>query len=214
MGQRLIIINKINSEKQNAIYYHYAGYTYSAINELIKLRDAVTKELEHKQVQNATTLEEMFNVACFEAVSGTPRDMPNSVKYITPLLSHPLDDRKVHRNFGLAVFSKVDINFFIEVGDVFATIDWVFDENNQVNVSKTQVTFNALATATVEEEVEYYGLSDEELEQRKSYAPDINYTYPINDIESFRDQLISITDRGTIPYWYDKESNKFVQVIE
>lgn len=68
--------------------------------------------------------------------------------------------------------------------------------------------------ATVEEEVEYYGLSDEELEQRKSYAPDINYTYPISDIESFRDQLISITDRCTIPYWYDKESNKFVQVIE
>lgn len=214
MGQRLIIINKINDEKQNAIYYHYAGYTYSAINELIKLRDAVTKELEHKQVQNAPTLEEMFNVACFEAVSGTPSDMPSSVEYITPLLSHPLDNRKVHRNFGLAVFSKVDIDFFIEVGDVFATIDWVFDENNQVDVSKTQVTFNALATATIEEEVEHYGLSDEELEQRKSYAPDINYTYPISDIESFRDQLISITDRGTIPYWYDKESNKFVQVIE
>ena len=214
MGQRLIIINKINSKKQNAIYYHYAGYTYSAINELIKLRDAVTKELEHKQIQNAPTLEEMFNVACFEAVSGTPSDMPSSVEYITPLLSHPLDDRKVHRNFGLAVFSKVDIDFFIEVGDVFATIDWVFDENNQVNVSKTQVTFNALATATVEEEVEHWGLSDEELEQRKSYAPDINYTYPISDIESFRDQLISITDRGTIPYWYDKESNKFVQIIE
>ena len=156
----------------------------------------------------------MFNVACFEAVSGTPRDMPSSVEYITPLLSHPLDDRKVHRNFGLVVFSKVDIDFFIEVGDVFATINWVFDENNQVDVSKTQVTFNALATATVEEEVEYYGLSDEELEQRKSYAPDINYTYPISDIESFRDQLISITDRCTIPYWYDKESNKFVQIIE
>ena len=214
MGQRLIIINKINGEKQNAIYYHYAGYTYSAINELIKLRDAVTKELEHKQVQNTLTLEEMFNVACFEAVSGTPSDMPSSVEYITPLLSHPLDDRKVHRNFGLAVFSKVDIDFFIEVGDVFATIDWVFDENNQIDVSKTQITFNALATATVEEEVEHWGLSDEELEQRKSYAPDINYTYPISDIESFRDQLISITDRGTIPYWYDKESNKFVQVIE
>lgn len=214
MGQRLIIINKINSEKQNAIYYHYAGYTYSAINELIKLRDAVTKELEHKQVQNALTLEEMFNVACFEAVSGTPSDMPSSVEYITPLLSHPLDDRKVHRNFGLAVFSKVDIDFFIEVGDVFATIDWVFDENNQIDVSKTQITFNALATATVEEEVEHWGLSDEELEQRKSYAPDINYTYPISDIESFRDQLITITDRGTIPYWYDKESNKFIQVIE
>ena len=214
MGQRLIIINKINGEKQNAIYYHYAGYTYSAINELIKLRDAVTKTLKHKQVQNATTLEEMFNVACFEAVSGTPSDMPSSVEYITPLLSHPLDDRKVHRNFGLAVFSKVDIDFFIEVGDVFATINWVFDENNQVNVSKTQVTFNALATTTVEDTVEHYGLSDEELEQRKSYAPDINYTYPISDIESFRDQLISITDRGTIPYWYDKESNKFVQVIE
>lgn len=156
----------------------------------------------------------MFNVACFEAVSGTPRDMPSSVEYITPLLSHPLDDRKVHRNFGLVVFSKVDIDFFIEVGDVFATINWVFDENNQVDVSKTQVTFNALATATVEEEVEHWGLSDEELEQRKSYAPDINYTYPISDIESFRDQLISITDRGTIPYWYDKESNKFVQIIE
>lgn len=214
MGQRLVIINKINGEKQNAIYYHYAGYTFLAINELIKLRDAVTKTLKHKQVQNATTLEEMFNVACFEAVSGTPSDMPSSVEYITPLLSHPLDDRKVHRNFGLAVFSKGDIDFFIEVGDVFATIDWVFDENNQINVSKTQVTFNALATTTVEEEVEYYGLSDEELEQRKSYAPDINYTYPISDIESFRDQLISITDRGTIPYWYDKESNKFVQVIE
>ena len=105
-------------------------------------------------------------------------------------------------------------DFFIEVGDVFATINWVFNENNQVDVSKTQVTFNALATATVEEEVEYYGLSDEELEQRKNYAPDINYTYPISDIESFRDQLISITDRGTIPYWYDKESNKFVQIIE
>ena len=120
----------------------------------------------------------------------------------------------MHRNFGLAVFSQVDIDFFIEVGDVFATINWVFDENNQVDVSKTQVTFNALATATVEEEVEYYGLSDEELEQRKSYAPDINYTYPISNIESFRDQLISITDRGTIPYWYDKESNKFIQVIE
>ena len=214
MGQRLVIINKINGKKQNAIYYHYAGYTYSAINELIKLRDAVTKELEHKQTGNATTLEEMFNVACFEAVSGTPSDMPSSVKYITPLLSHPLDDRKVHRNFGLAVFSKVDIDFFIEVGDVFATIDWVFDENNQIDVSKTQVTFNALATATVEEEVEYYGLSDLELEQQKSYAPDINYTYPISDIELFRDQLISITDRGTIPYWYDKESDKFVQIIE
>ena len=214
MGQRLIIINKINDEKQNAIYYHYAGYTFLAINELIKLRDAVTKTLKHKQVQNATTLEEMFNVACFEAVSGTPSDMPRSVEYITPLLSHPLDNRKVHRNFGLAVFSKVDIDFFIEVGDVFATIDWVFDENNQVNVSKTQVSFNVFATATVEEEVEYYGLSDEELEQRKSYAPDINYTYPISDIESFRDQLIYITDRGTIPYWYDKESNKFIQVIE
>ena len=214
MGQRLIIINKINGEKQNAIYYHYAGYTFLAINELIKLRDAVTKTLRHKQTGNATTLEEMFNVACFEAVSGTPRDMPSSVEYITPLLSHPLDDRKVHRNFGLVVFSKVDIDFFIEVGDVFATIDWVFDENNQVDVSKTQVTFNALATATVEEEVEYYGLSDEELKQRKSYAPDINYTYPISDIELFRDQLISITDRGTIPYWYDKESNKFVQIIE
>lgn len=214
MGQRLIIINKINSEKQNVIYYHYAGYTYSAINELIKLRNAVTKTMKHKQVQNATTLEEMFNVACFEAVSGTPSDMPSSVEYITPLLSHPLDDRKVHRNFGLAVFSQVDIDFFIEVGDVFATINWVFDENNQVDVSKTQVTFNALATATVEEEVEYYGLSDEELEQRKSYASDINYTYPISNIESFRDQLISITDRGTVPYWYDKESNKFIQVIE
>lgn len=214
MGQRLIIINKINDEKQNAIYYHYAGYTYSAINELIKLRDAVTKTLKHKQVQNAPTLEEMFNVACFEAVSGTPSDMPSSVEYITPLLSHPLDNRKVHRNFGLAVFSKVDIDFFIEVGDVFATIDWVFDENNQVAVSKTQVTFNALATATVEEEAEHWGLSCEELEQRKSYAPDINYTYPISDIESFRGQLITITDRGTIPYWYDKESNKFIQVIE
>ena len=214
MGQRLIIINKVNGEKQNAIYYHYAGYTFLAINKLIKLRDAVTHTLRHKQTENATTLEEMFNVACFEAVSGTPSDMPTSVEYITPLLSHPLDDRKVHRNFGLSVFSKVDIDFFIEVGDVFATIDWVFGENNQVDVSKTQVTFNALATATVEEEAEHYGLSDEELEQRKSYAPDINYTYPISDIESFRDQLISITDRGTIPYWYDKESNKFIQVIE
>lgn len=108
MGQRLIIINKINSEKQNVIYYHYAGYTYSAINELIKLRNAVTKTMKHKQVQNATTLEEMFNVTCFEAVSGTPSDMPSSVEYITPLLSHPLDDRKVHRNFGLAVFSQVE----------------------------------------------------------------------------------------------------------
>ena len=98
--------------------------------------EAVTKTLKHKQVQNATTLEEMFNVACFEAVSGTPSDMPSSVEYITPLLSHPLDDRKVHRNFGLAVFSQVDIDFFIEVGDVFATINWVFDENNQVDVSK------------------------------------------------------------------------------
>ncbi len=80
----------------------------------------------------------------------------------------------------------MDIDFFIEVGDVFTTINWVFDENNQVDVSKTQVTFNALAAAANEEEVEY-GLSDEELERQKKLRTQISITYPIpHDVELFR----------------------------
>lgn len=41
MGERLVIVNQINGDTINAIYYHWSNYTQTAVAEVLALSDGI-----------------------------------------------------------------------------------------------------------------------------------------------------------------------------
>lgn len=101
MGQRLVIQNRINGVTINAIYYHWSGYTDSAISEAQDLFDVIVE-------QNPATPDEL-NLVCYhylkENGGGLSWTKPESQAYLEKI--DPTFDIKTaggDRNCGLITF--------------------------------------------------------------------------------------------------------------
>lgn len=120
MGQRLVIQNHVNGVITNAIYYHWFGYTDSAISEAQDLFDAIVE-------QNPTTPDEL-NLACYyylkENGGGLSWNKPESQTYLEKI--DPMFDIKTaggDRTCGLIAFDD-ESSALIDRSECDIIFDW------------------------------------------------------------------------------------------
>lgn len=85
MGQRLIILNTIDGEGINVLYYHWGAYTDSALSIVGMLRDSIVEEFNKlpKDMDRKTR----FNIACMRSASGVSSNHNESYEYISKYLT-------------------------------------------------------------------------------------------------------------------------------
>ena len=108
MGQRLVIVNTINGEGVNTLYYHWGAYTDSALDIVAMLRDNITEA--YAKLPSDMDRIARFNVASLHSASGIGTHDTSSRKYISQYLTKSELEGNVigNRNEGLIAFTEED----------------------------------------------------------------------------------------------------------
>ena len=85
MGQRLIILNTIDGEDVNVLYYHWGAYTDSALSIVGMLRDSIVEE--YNKLPKELDRKTRFNIACMRSASGVSSNHTESYEYISKYLT-------------------------------------------------------------------------------------------------------------------------------
>lgn len=216
MGQRLVISNRINGKEENTIYYHWSGYTLSALSEVNGLREYVVKCINEKSndiflkmrsMYNNKTLNptHMFNLACYNAVSGIPNNDKKSLEYISAIGGNPIPDKPLNRNEGLIAFSQAGRQESLYWSEGTLPINWAI-EGDQLNLEKTTFDLSELVIEIKEEGFLDWFENEDLLQELKSNPKTIQLKdLPILSAETIADKLPDM--------WYDaKQDSVFLQI--
>lgn len=194
MGQRLVIVNRINSEDINAIYYHWSAYTDSALHEVAKLAERVSTFM--KQDMSDKSLTDKFNLACLASISGISESSKDSRDYIEKLTGVKYEDNRIDRSYGLIGYTEQDREDLLSWSEGTLTIDWVFENDIPDLVDSTFDLWSLTYSDTLEDYIEYNHdenideLTDEEIESYKPETHDINLeSLMLEAAESYMDLI-------------------------
>lgn len=216
MGQRLVISNRINGKEENTIYYHWSAYTLSAIDEVNGLCEYVVKWinenrkdifLKMRSMYNNKTLNptHMFNLACYNAVSGILYNDKKSLEYISAIGGNPIPDKPLNRNEGLIAFSQAGREESLYWSEGTLPIDWAI-EGDQLDLEKTTFNLSELFIKIKKEEFLDWFENEDLLKELKSNPKTIQLKdLPILLAKKIADQLPDM--------WYDaKQDSVFLQI--
>ena len=134
MGQRLIILNTIDGEDVNVLYYHWGAYTDSALSIVGMLRDSIVEEFNKlpKDMDRKTR----FNIASMRSASGVSTNHSESYEYISKYLTKSEIEDKLRgsRNEGLIAFTEADRDDLLGWSEGTVPIEWKFDEDGNIDV--------------------------------------------------------------------------------
>ena len=137
MGQRLIILNTIDGEDINVLYYHWGAYTDSALSIVGMLRDSVVEEFNKlpKDMGRKTR----FNIASMRSASGVSSNHTESYEYISKYLTKSEIEDKLRgsRNEGLIAFTEADRDDLLGWSEGTVPIYWTFDEDGNIDIANT-----------------------------------------------------------------------------
>ena len=204
MGQRLVIVNTIDSEEINAIYYHWSAYTDSAIHEVAQLAERVSAFMTADTSNKSLT--DKFNLACLAAISGISDSNQESREYIEKITGVKYEDDSIDRSYGLIAYTENDRENLLSWSEGTLTIDWVFDNGLPDLTESTFDLWGLTFSDTLDDYIEYNhdenidDLSEEEKEAYKPDTHDINLeSLTLEDAESYMEL---IPDE-----WYDANDN-------
>ena len=184
MGQRLVIQNRINGTTINAIYYHWSGYTDSAISEAQDLFDVIVK-------QNPATPDDL-NLVCYhylkENGGGLSWNKPESQAYLEKI--DPTFDIKTaggDRTCGLIAFDN-ESSALIDRSECDIIFDWSLTEQG-IDFHQSVYDFT--------DSLCWYDPAD-----AKDYAILVDgYDFEPEEISSFPETLTQF--KGTLSIFYD-----------
>ena len=137
MGQRLIILNTIDGEDINVLYYHWGAYTDSALSIVGMLRDSIVEEFNKlpKDMDRKTR----FNIASMRSASGVSSNHTESYEYISKYLTKSEIEDKLRgsRNEGLIAFTEADRDDLLGWSEGTVPIEWAFDKDGNIDVGNT-----------------------------------------------------------------------------
>ena len=227
MGQRLIIKNNFNGTTRSVIYYHWSAYTFEAIEVIKQLVSDVfwAMKVQPSELPNLS-LEQHFDIACLNAVSGIPEHSKSSIDYINTLLPKPYDNSNVHRNDGLIAFDEVSQKSLIDWGEGFVTINWVLNNKCEVDLDNTTFDFNVFFTMQEDKLHTNWDVPKSVIKQLKKFNYLIDLTdIPVassdifkTDLKLLKKNLKKYLDDHSIEeqydWWYDKETKLFHSLIQ
>ena len=215
MGQRLVISNRINGQEVNNIYYHWSAYTLSAISEVNGLCEYVIKWinenrndifLKMRSMYNDKTITptDLFNLACYNAVSGIPNNDQKSLQYISEIGGNP-NNKQLNRNEGLIAFSQAGREDSLYWSEGTLPIDWAI-EGDQLDLHKTTFDLSELVIEIKEEGFMDWFENEDLLKELKSNPKTIQLKdLPILSAKTIADELPDM--------WYDAEQDSvFLQI--
>ena len=215
MGQRLVISNRINGQEVNNIYYHWSAYTLSAIDEVNSLCEYVVKWinenrndifLKMRSMYNDKIISptDLFNLACYNAVSGIPNNDQKSLKYISEIGGNP-NNKQLNRNEGLIAFSQAGREDSLYWSEGTLPINWAI-EGDQLDLHKTTFDLSELVIEIKEEGFMDWFENEDLLKELKSNPKTIQLKdLPILSAKTIADQLPDM--------WYDaKQDSVFLQI--
>lgn len=202
MGQRLVIVNSINEEQVNTLYYHWSAYTDAALSVIGMLRDSVVSEYNKLPKDMDTTVR--FNVASMRSASGVSSGHTTSKDYISKYLTKNelADALRGNRNEGLIAFTEDDMDDLLGWSEGTVYIEWMIDAEGNIDLEHT--TFDImqlLFTYEKENWLEYFGddaaSAWAKMEKEPRSAGDLT-AIAIENAESYIDELPN--------EWYDPDS--------
>ena len=193
MGQRLVILNTIDGEDVNVLYYHWGAYTDSALSIVGMLRDSIVEEFNKlpKDMDRKTR----FNIACMRSASGVSSNHNESYEYISKYLTKSEIEDKLRgsRNEGLIAFTEADRDDLLGWSEGTVPIEWKFDEDGNIDVGNTTFSIMMLLFLyTKEQWFEYFEDYAKETWPALEAEPLTIYDLediPIENAESYRDEI-------------------------
>lgn len=210
MGQRLLILNTIDSEDVNVLYYHWGAYTDSALSIVGMLRDSVVKEYNRlpKELDKKTR----FNIACMRSASGVSSNHNESYDYISKYLtkSEIEDNLRGSRNNGLIAFTEGDMNDLLQWSEGTVPIYWAFDKDDNIDVANTTFDIEMLLFRYTKEQwfeyfEDYAKKTWPELEAEPLTIYDLDQI-PIENAEAYCDEMPET--------WYDPKGDAEPCIIQ
>lgn len=202
MGERLVIINQIDGQNVNAIYYHWSNYTLTAVQEVLALSDGIQTYYDEIDDKTPYLPIDTFNLACLESVSGISSENTESRDYYQKVTGEKYEVDKLDRSFGIIHFTENDIMDAIDAAEGTVYIDWKIDDNGRPISDKTKVDLIGVIyqeSAEYEEESAAYEEVFSELQENpKSYTLD---NIKLSELDDFYNQLPED--------WYDAQENKY-----
>lgn len=205
MGQRLVIANYTNKEElTNAIYYHWSGYTDSALEELYNLKNAISDYYDNLDTKIKTDEEQKnyFNLACLSAISGITGSDEKSLEYIHSLNPDYTNDG-AHRNEGIITFTDEGVENLLYWSEGTVRVYWKFNEDGTPDFKKTTFDFRSLVWDVLEEELhDDFGCSKNQINRIRRDGLKYNLEQlTFDDILTVGDNLPSV--------WYDNDTKTF-----
>ena len=139
MGERLVIVNQINGQNINAIYYHWSNYTATAVAEVLALSDGI--QTYYDDIDNKTPYSpiDTFNLACLESISGISTYNTESRTYYRKVTGEDYDVDRLDRSLGLIHFTENDIMEALDAAEGMVYIDWEIDDIGRPISDRTRV---------------------------------------------------------------------------
>lgn len=199
MGERLVIINQIDGQNVNAIYYHWSNYTQTAVQEVLALSDGIQTyydDIDHKTPYSPI---DTFNLACLESISGISSENTESRDYYQKVTGEKYEVDKLDRSFGIIHFTENDIMDAIDAAEGTVYIDWEIDDNGRPISNKTKVDLiGVIYYESADYEEEFPEISAQQRQNPKSYTLD---NIKLTELDDFYNQLPE--------EWYDEQENNY-----
>ena len=198
MGERLVIINQIDGQYVNAIYYQWSNYTQTAVQEVLALSDGI--ETYYDDINDKTPYSpiDTFNLACFESVSGISSENTESREYYQKITGE-ICDPKPDRSLGIIHFTENDMMEAIDCAEGTVYIDWEIDDNGRPISDKTKVDLiGVIYYESADYEEDFPEISAQQRQNPKSYTLD---NIKLTELNDFYNQLPE--------EWYDEQENNY-----
>ena len=193
MGQRLIILNTIDGEDVNVLYYHWGAYTDSALSIVSMLRDSIVEE--YNKLPKDMDRKTRFNIACMRSASGVSSNHTESYEYISKYLTKSEIEDKLRgsRNEGLIAFTEADRDDLLGWSEGTVPIEWKFDGDGNIDVGNTTFSIIMLLFMyTKDQWFEYFEDYAKETWPALEAEPLTIYDLediPIENAESYQDKM-------------------------
>lgn len=199
MGERLVIVNQINGQNINAIYYHWSNYTATAVAEVLALSDGI--QTYYDDIDNKTPYSpiDTFNLACLESISGISTYNTESRTYYRKVTGEDYDVDKLDRSLGLIHFTENDIMEALDAAEGMVYIDWEIDDIGRPISDRTRVDLiGVIYRESPDYEEEFPEISAQQRQNPKSYTLD---NIKLTELDDFYTQLPE--------EWYDAQENNY-----
>lgn len=199
MGERLVIVNQINGQNINAIYYHWSNYTATAVAEVLALSDGI--QTYYDDIDNKTPYSpiDTFNLACLESISGISTYNTESRTYYRKVTGEDYDVDRLDRSLGLIHFTENDIMEALDAAEGMVYIDWEIDDIGRPISDRTRVDLiGVIYRESPDYEEEFPEISAQQRQNPKSYTLD---NIKLTELDDFYTQLPE--------EWYDAQENNY-----